>query len=92
MRESLPTGFYILVVLWDKADKGIARLVQSRTGWPRMAACTVNASNSVRALVERVLSSSGPTVVTQRQRLQMWVGCVVGAYLDGGNRVGKIPP
>jgi hypothetical protein len=92
MRVSSPTGFGIPVVFWDKADKRVARLVWGRAGRPGMVACTVDASDSVGALVERVLSSSSPAVVTRRRQLRTWVGRIVGVYLDGGNGVGKIPP
>ena len=52
----------------------------------------VDASNSMRALIEGVATSWGTAVVTRRWRLWMWVWHVVWTYLDGGNGVGKIPP
>ena len=81
-----------MVVFRDKADEGVARLVRSGTGWPRVVVCTIDASDSMWALVEGVLSPSGSAVITWWQRLRMWVQRVVGAYLDGRNGVGKIPP
>ena len=54
--------------------------------------CAVNASNSVGALVEGVLSSGGAAIVTGRRRVLTRVWGIVGAYLDSGNGIGKIPP
>ena len=57
-----------------------------------MVARTVDAGDGVRALVEGVLSSVGTTIAARRGRVWTQVRRVVGAYLDGGNGVGKIPP
>jgi hypothetical protein len=92
MRVSSSTGFCVLVVFWDEADERVAQLVRSGACWPRMVTCTIDASNCVRALVQRVLSPSGAAVVTRWQRVWAWVWRKVGTYLDGGNGVGKIPP
>ena len=80
------------VVFRDEAHEAVARLVWSGAGRPGVVMCTIDASDGMRALVKRVLSSSGPTVVTRWWWWQAWVGHIVGAYLDGGNGVGKIPP
>jgi hypothetical protein len=57
-----------------------------------MVTCAVDAGNGVRALVEGVLSSVCATVTARRQRVRTRIRRIVGAYLDGGNGVGKIPP
>ena len=56
-----------------------------------MIACTIDASDRMGALVEGVLSPGGATIVAGRRQVRTWMWCVVGTYLDGGNRVGKIP-
>ena len=53
---------------------------------------TVDAGDGVGALVEGVLPSGGTAIVTRQWQIWTWVRHVVGTYLDGGNRVGKIPP
>ena len=92
MRVSSPTRFSILVVLWNEADEGVAQLVWSRAGWPRVVTCTIDASNSVRALIEGVVAPWGSAIVAWWWRLQVRVWYVVGTYLDGRNGIGKIPP
>jgi hypothetical protein len=54
--------------------------------------CTIDADDHVRALVEGVLSSVGTAVTARRWRVRTGVRRIVGAYLDGRNGVGKIPP
>jgi hypothetical protein len=92
MQVSPPTGFGILVVLWNKANETVARLVRSGTGRSRVVLCTIDASNHVGALVEGVLSSGGAAIVAGRRRVWAWVRRIIWTYLDGGNGVGKIPP
>jgi hypothetical protein len=53
---------------------------------------TVDAGNGMGALVEGVLPSGGAAVAAGRRLVRAWVRRVIGAYLDGGNGVGKIPP
>jgi hypothetical protein len=52
---------------------------------------TVDASDSVWALVKDVVTSCGSTVVARWWWLQVRLRRIVWGYLDGGNRVGKIP-
>jgi hypothetical protein len=92
VRVSSPSGFSVLVVLRDEAYEGIARLVRHQTGWSGVVACTIDAGDGVRTLVKGVFPSSHATVVAGRREIWMWVRRVVRAYLDSGNRVGKIPP
>jgi hypothetical protein len=66
--------------------------VRSGAGRPGVVMCTIDTCDSVGALVKGVLSPGGAAIVTGRQRIWSWVRHVVGAYLDGGNGVGKIPP
>ena len=92
MRVGPPTRFCVPVVFRDEAHEAIARLVQSGVGWSRVVMCAVDTGESVGALVKGVLSPGGAAIVTGRRRVWSWVWHVVGAYLDGGNGVGKIPP
>ena len=57
-----------------------------------MVVHTIDAGYCMRALVKGVLSSVSAAIVAGQRQVQMRVWCVVGAYLDGGNGVGKIPP
>ena len=66
MQKGSPTGFRIPVVFRDKADYGGARLVRSGASRPRVVARTINASNSVRALIKGVVTPRGTTVVARR--------------------------
>ena len=80
------------VVFRDEAHEAIARLVWSGAGRSRVVMCAIDAGDSVGALVKGVLSSGGAAIVTGWRRVWSWVRRIVGAYLDGGNGVGKIPP
>ena len=67
-------------------------MVWSGTSRSGVVARTIDASDGVGAVVQRVLPSGGTAIVTGRQRIWTWVWRVIRAYLDGGNGVGKIPP
>jgi hypothetical protein len=66
--------------------------VRSGTGRPGVVVCTIDASDRVGALVEGVLSSVSAAVIAWRQWVWTRVWREIQAYLDGRNRVGKIPP
>ena len=66
-------------------------MVQGGTGGPRVIMGAVHASDGMWALVEGVVLSHSPTVVAWWWRLQPGIQHVIWAYLDGRNRVGKIP-
>jgi hypothetical protein len=51
VRVSSSTRFSVLVVLGDKTDEGVARLVRSGIGQSGVIACAIDASNHIRALV-----------------------------------------
>jgi hypothetical protein len=92
VRVGPPTGFCVLVVFWDEAHKAIARLVRSGAGRSGVVVCAIDAGDSVGALVKGVLSPGGAAIVTGWRRVWSRVWRIIGAYLDGGNGVGKIPP
>jgi hypothetical protein len=92
VRIGPPTGFCVAVVFWDEAHKAVARLVRSGTGRSGVVMCTIDAGDSVGALVEGVLSPCSAAIVARWRRIWTRVRRVVRAYLDGGNGVGKIPP
>jgi hypothetical protein len=92
VRVGPPTGFSAPVVFRDETYEWVARLVWRRASRPGMVTSTIDAGDRVRALVERMLSSVGTAVTARQRRVRTWVRRVVGAYLDGGNGVGKIPP
>jgi hypothetical protein len=52
----------------------------------------IDASDRVGALVEGVLSSVGTAISAWQRWVWAQIRHIVGVYLDGGNRVGKIPP
>jgi hypothetical protein len=92
VRVGFFTRFGVPVVLGDETDERVARLVRSRAGRSGVIACAIDASDCVRALVEGVLSSVSAAIIAGRRWVWAWIRHVVGAYLDGGNGVGKIPP
>jgi hypothetical protein len=92
MQISLPTGFSVPVVLWYETDEGVARLVRVWTRWSWVVTSAIDASNGVRALVERVFTPCSSAVVAQGWWLRTRIWRIVGTYLDGRNGVGKIPP
>ena len=66
-------------------------IVWSWTGQSGMVMIAVHTCNGMWAVVERVVTLCGPTIVARWGWLWMWLGHVIRGYLDGRNGVGKIP-
>ena len=87
----MPAWLSIEVVLQDETEDISARVVQRWTSRFHVVMGAVHAGNSVWALVERVVSPCGATVMAWWRGMQVWLRHIVWTYLDGGNGVGKIP-